>query len=238
VVKRLKQLGLDCTQRTLKKSPFVDTRYLVLKLDGPELPKQQIVDQLRVVHGILSIDKLVQVNSTSTNVTGNKKKNKRQQTIAPEAGDAEIRDRMLVFSLLSRYPNVGGRLYEIISTIPEEDRLIRAKQLGHGFGLYLFEQQKITTPVKNLPDALSRIILPAISPMADLYLQDNVLTVISSKINIKPKKPLEHSCHFLHGALNGLLSAPLGGIYRIEKLCCAAHGAEHCKFQFQAPDHF
>lgn len=236
VVNRLKQLGLVCTQRTLKNTPFVDTRYLVLELDGPELPKQQIVDQLRGAHGVLSIDKLVQVDSASTEVTEKKQKPELQQTITPEEGDVEIRDRMLVFSLLSRYPNVGGRLYEILSTIPVDDRLIRAKQLGHSFGLYLFEQQKLTTPVNNLNDALSRLILPAISPMAELHLQDNVLAITSSRINIKQKKPLEHSCQFLLGALNGLLYAALPGIYRIEKLCCAVHGAEDCKFQFHSPE--
>jgi hypothetical protein len=235
VVNRLKQLGLACTKRTLKKTPFVDTRYLLLELDGPELPKQQIVDQLRGVHGILSIDKLVLQGKASTDVVKDKPEPERQQTITPEEGDAEIRDRMLVFSLLSRYPNVGGRLYEILSTIPVDDRLLRAKQLGHSFGLHLFKQQKLTSAVNDLPDALSRLILPAISPMAELHLQENVLAVTSSRINLKRKKPLEHSCQFLLGTLNGLLSAALPETYRIEKLCCAVEGAEDCKFQFHSP---
>jgi hypothetical protein len=233
VVNRLKQIGLVCNQRTLKQTPFVDTRYLVLELDGPELPKQKIVDLLRGVHGILSIDKLVQQDSVSIEAT---EEPEQQQTIAPEEGDTEIRDRMLVFSLLSRYPNIGGRLYEILSTIPVDDRLTRAKQLGYSFGLHLFKQQKLSSPVKDLPDALSRLILPAVSPMAELHLQNNVLAVTSSRINVKRKKPLEHSCQFLFGALDGLLSASQSGTYRIEKLCCAVDGAEDCKFQFHPPE--
>jgi hypothetical protein len=235
-VNRLKQLGLVCTQRTLKKTPFADTRYLILELDGPELPRQQIVDQLRGVHGVLSIDKLVQQGNVSIETNEDKQKPEHQQTIAPEEGDAEIRDRMLVFSLLSRYPNIGGRLYEILSTIPADNRLIRAKQLGHSFGLHLFNQQKLSSPVTNLPDAFSRLIFPAISPMAELNLQDNVLAVTSSRINIKQKKPLDHSCQFLLGTLNGLLSSALPETYRIEKLCCAVVGTGDCKYQFHPPE--
>lgn len=59
VASRLKQLGLVCTKRTLKKTPFVDTYYLVFELDGPDVAQQQIVDQLRGVHGILSFDKYI-----------------------------------------------------------------------------------------------------------------------------------------------------------------------------------
>jgi hypothetical protein len=233
VVNRLKQIGLVCTQRTLKKTPFVDTRYLVLELDGPELPQQLIVDQLRGVHGIFSIDKLVLPNSVSDETIEEKQEPEQKQAIAPEEGDVEIRDRMLVFSLLSRYPNIGGRLYEILSTIPENDRLLRAKQLGHNFGLHLFKDKKPSSPLQDLPDALSRLILPALSPMAELHLHNDVLAVTSSKINIRPKKPLEHSCQFLLGALEGLLSSGLPErSLNIEKLCCEVHGAESCQYQF------
>jgi hypothetical protein len=233
VVSRLKQIGLVCTKRTLKETPFEDTRYLVLELEGPELPHQQIVDQLRAVPGILSFDKLTQESSEENPETELRQEaEEHHQDIAPEAGDADIRDRMLVFSLLSRYPKVGARLYEIMSTIPEEERLNRALQLGHGFGSHLFKQQKLSSPVADLPDALSRLIMPAISPMAELHVQDNVLAVTGSKINIKPKKPQEESCRFLLGTLNGLLSAAQLGEHQIKKLCCAAEGAESCKYQF------
>jgi 2-oxoglutarate dehydrogenase complex dehydrogenase (E1) component-like enzyme len=235
VVSRLKQLGLICTKRTLKETPFEDTRYLVLELEGPELPHQQIVDQLRAVHGIISFDKLVQESNEEPPQTEQKQTVEQEEhhhDIAPEAGDADIRDRMLVFSLLSRYPKVGARLYEIMSTIPEEERLNRAQQLGHGFGTHLFKQQKLSSPVTDLPDALSRLIMPAISPMAELHVQDNVLAVTGSKINIKPKKPQEESCQFLLGTLNGLLNAAQLGEHQIKKLCCAMEGAESCKYQF------
>jgi predicted hydrocarbon binding protein len=232
VVNRLKQLGLVCTQRTLKRTPFVDTRYLVLELDGPEVSKQQIVDQLRGVHGILSVDKLVHSSGAATELTEEKREPDSTQVITPEVGDAEIRDRMLIFSLLSRYPKVGGRLNEILSAIPEGDRLSRAKQLGYGFGLYLFRQQKLSSALNDLPDALSRLIMPAISPMAELHLQGNELAVAASKINIKPKNPQETSCQFLLGTLHGLLSAAQLKTHRIEKICCAVDGTESCKFQF------
>ncbi|MES9993170.1 MAG: hypothetical protein ABW098_14535 [Candidatus Thiodiazotropha sp.] len=232
VVKRLKQLGLVCTQRTLKDTPFVDTRYLVLELDGPELPKQQIVDQLRGVHGILSIDKLLQQSTTATE-EGEVTKTPEQLEITPEEGDTEIRDRMLVFSLLSRYPNLGGRLHEILSTIPKDDRLIRARELGHSFGLHLFKQQKLASPIYNLDDALSLLIQPAVSPMAEIHLQKSVLAVTSSRINVRRKKPQEHACQFLLGALKSLLNSALPeGKLHIQKLCCAADGAADCKFQF------
>jgi predicted hydrocarbon binding protein len=232
VVKRLKLLGLSCTKRTLKKTPFVDTRYLELELDGPEIPNQKIIDQLRGVHGILSVDKLEQQGSTTAEVADDKSELE-QQAITPEEGDQEIRDRMLVFSLLSRYPNVGGRLHEILSTIPEDDRLHRARQLGHSFGLHLFKDQKLSSPVHDLPDALTQLIVPAISPMAEVHLQDNVLAVSSSKINVRRKKPQKHACQFLLGALKGLLGAALPGKHHIEKLCCEADGENNCKFKFQ-----
>lgn len=232
VVNRLKQLGLICTQRTLKNTPQVDARYLVLELDGPEIPKQRIVDQLRAVHGILSFDKLIQKGSDTSEAAAEKKEQDHQTVITPEEGDAEIRDRMLVFSLLSRYPNVGGRLYEILSAIPDTDRLVRAKQLGHVFGRYLFNQQKLTSPVRDLSDAISRVIVPAISPMAELHLQDDVLAVASSKINLKKKKPRVESCQFLLGTLNGLVSAGLPGACRIEKLSCSVDGGDGCRYQF------
>jgi predicted hydrocarbon binding protein len=232
VVNRLKELGLICTRRTLKKTPFVDTRYLVLELDGPQMPRQRIIDQLRPVHGIISFDKLASDGGVSDEVLEEKKKPQPHQEIAPEAGDADIRDRMLVFSLLSRYPNLGGRLYEIMSSIPEDERLNRARQLGHSFGQHLFKQQKLSSPLKDLPDTLSRLILPAISTMTEAHLQEHLLAITSSKINIKPKKPQETSCQFLLGTLGGLLKAADQGIYRIEKICCAAQGAECCKFEF------
>ncbi len=234
VVKRLKSMGLTCTQRTLKNTPFVDTRYLVLELDGPDMPKQEIIDQLRGVHGILSVDKLDQKGVASVHVTDEQKSEpEHQQTIAPEVGDQEIRDRMLVFSLLSRYPNVGGRLYEILSTIPQDERQSRARQLGHSFGLHLFKQQKLSSPIEDLPEALSQLILPAISPMAEAHLQNNVLAITASKINVRPKKPQKHACQFLLGTLKGLLSTALPGKHHIEKLCCAAEDADDCRFQFQ-----
>ncbi len=231
VASRLKMLGLVCTKRTLKKTPFVDTYYLVLELEGPDVPKQQIVDQLRSVHGILSFEKYVQQSGVSAEVA-EEEEPKHHQEVAPEAGDAEIRDRMLVFSLLSRYPKVGGRLYEITSTIPREERLTRAKQLGYSFGLHLFKQQKLSSPVQDLSDVLSRLVMPAISPMAELHLQKNVLAVTSSIINIKPNKPQEESCQFLLGTLNGLISAAQLRACRVEKICCAVNGAENCKFVF------
>ncbi len=232
-VNRLKQLGLVCTRRTLKKTPFVDTRYLVLELDGPELTRQQIEDQLRGVHGILSFDKLTLQPGPADTSPGKKSEKERQTEIAPEAGDIEIRDRMLIFSLLSRYPSVGGRLHEILSTIPLENRLPRARELGHSFGLHLFKQQKLNSPVNDLSDAFSRLIIPAVSPMAELHLHNDVLAVTLSKINVRPKKPQEQACQFLLGSLNGLLAAALpGGGFHIDKLCCAANGADDCRFQF------
>jgi hypothetical protein len=232
VVNHLKQLGLTCTKRTLKNTPFVDTRYLELELDGPEVPKQNIVDLLREVHGILSIDKLGAKGNAPAEVAEEKKEPERQQEIAPEAGDADIRDRMLIFSLLSRYPNVGGRLHEILTTIPEDDRLSRSQQLGYSFGLHLFKQQKLSSPLEGLSDALNRLISPAISPMADLHLQGNVVAITSSKINVRPKKPKKEACQFLLGTFHGLLKAGLPGKYRIEKLCCKVDDAEDCKFEF------
>ncbi|MES9970098.1 MAG: hypothetical protein ABW092_08695 [Candidatus Thiodiazotropha sp.] len=234
VVKRLKLLDLVCTQRTLKNTPFVDTRYLVLVLDGPETSEQQITDQLRGVHGILSIDKIQHQGKPVAAAAKEKRPQaEQQQTIAPEVGDQEIRDRMLVFSLLSRYPNVGGRLYEILSTIPQDERLTRARELGHSFGLHLYKQQKLTSPLVDLPDALSQLVLPAISPMAEAHLQNNVLAITSSKINVRAKKPQKHACQFLLGTLKGLLSTALPGKHHIEKLCCAAEEADDCRFQFQ-----
>ncbi len=233
VVNRLKQLGLTCTQRALKNTPFVDTRYLELEFDGPEVPRQRIVDQLRGVHGILSIDKLVQKGKVQVEVAEEQpNKSERPQDITPEAGDADIRDRMLIFSLLSRYPNIGGRLHEILSTIPEEERLTRSRQLGYSFGQHLFKQQKLSSPLEDLSDALTRLISPAISPMADLHLQGNVIAITSSKVNVRPKKPKAEACQFLLGTFHGLLNAAMPGNPRIEKLCCAADGAENCKFEF------
>jgi hypothetical protein len=233
VAKRLKQLGLVCTRRTLKNTPFVDTRYLELELDGPRLSKQQLVDQLRGVHGILSIDKIQYQQHSIVVETEKIDSQEAPPEIAPEEGDAEIRDRMLIFSLLSRYPNVGGRLHEILSTIPKEDRLARAKELGHSFGLHLFKQQKITAPLDNLADALTQLILPAVSPMAELHLQNDVIAVTSSKINVRPKKPQEHACQFLLGAFIGLFKAGLPeGKLKIRKLCCALEDAVDCRYQF------
>ena len=232
VVARLKELGLECVNRKLKDTPFGESKYLLIQLEGPEVDKQQVIDALRAVPGIMSIDKY-EVASTAPPQPVEAAASAAAPTDEDvEEGEAELHDRMLVFSLLSRYPKLAGRLYEIKSEMPEAGRGEHIRSMGVEFGVHLAKQFTIKA-TDDLEHVLNNLVMPAISPMTKSYIDGNTIDVSSSKINLKVDKPEPDSCQFLLGTMQGLLKTvealPSKVVRETE---CVCHGGNSCKFVF------
>ncbi|MCG8428886.1 MAG: hypothetical protein MI754_16145 [Chromatiales bacterium] len=233
IVQRLKQIGITTTKRTLKTDSADENRYLVLEVYGAEASDEAIWNQVKEIPGILA---LVKDESTVESEQPPPKSAApappKEETIDPEAGDTEIRDRMLIFSLLSRYPGIDGRFNEIISGIPPENRNVRAYQLGRGFGVYLARQIKPKQAINNLSDAISHLLIPAISPMAGLQMDGNRLIMHSNQIDLRGRDHITETCDFLKGTIRGLLKAIELDNGLVDNNCCAADGGDNCLFLF------
>ena len=229
IVQRLKQIGIITTKRILKEGTD-DNRYLILEVTGSNPPYDDIWNQVSEIPGILELVRGAIDESESKSPEPNKSEPAAQ--IEPEAGDADIRDRMLIFSLLSRYPRLDGRFNEIISAIPAENQQERALQLGRGFGHYLARQVNPKQPIDSLKSAMNHLLIPAISPMADIKLEGSALQITKSKIDLKGVGHKSINCDFLSGAITGLLSAYNMSDLLTENRCCTEIGGDICHFIF------
>ncbi|NEX21905.1 hypothetical protein G3480_16585 [Thiorhodococcus mannitoliphagus] len=228
-VQRLKQIGILTTSRSFRETPD-GKRYLVLDIQGADVPDEMIWTQVAEVQGILGL-----VESDKLHIEPSKTdKTQKQATaeFAPESGDTAIRDRMLIFSLLSRYPRLDGRFNEILMAIPPENRRQRALELGAGFGGHLARQIKPKKTPTKLADSMTELLIPALAPMATLRLDGNTMTVSDNRIDLKGKGHLDETCDFLKGTISGLLRAyDLASLF-VGNQCRNDSEGEHCLFLF------
>jgi len=230
-VQRLKQIGILTTKRGFREGRNGD-RYMVLEVMGAQVSDEDIWRQVSEIQGIIA---LAQADDLATAKVRHSVENpkKTKPEFAPESGDAAIRDRMLIFSLLSRYPRLGGRFNEILTAIPPESRRERAIELGQGFGGYLARQVKTDKVPAKLSDAMTELLIPALSSMTTLRLDGHSLLIGDNHIDLKGKGHLDETCDFLKGTITGLL-----GTYDLASLfigseCRNASRDEHCVFFFQ-----
>ncbi len=150
-----------------------------------------------------------------------------------EAGDEEIRDRMLVFSLLSRYPKIAGRLVELKGIIPEEDHETRFHQIGIGFGRHLVGNLKLGGPLSGIDALFDRVVVPGIDPLARVVRFSDRLRVDLYRKEFDRGRPSPLHCQFLHGALKGLLvGANTVPGFTLQKTTCMHTSDARCEFRF------
>lgn len=238
VLNTLKKSGLVATSHALKETPD-DGRILslVVESDG-SIDEAGIKEIVSNISGVRSASVVSQnepeetVTAAETEISEDEARYKNSDS---EAGDVEFRDRMLVFSLLSRYPNISNRLVELKSTIPAEDRPLRLYQLGQGFGRHLVANLKVTESIPDLATALEKVVLPGIQPLATCQLQNNIITVTGYSKNLDRGKPDEQLCQFFLGTIEGLLQATPGlASYRVEKEQCLHDDTPCCDYQIIA----
>ncbi len=150
-----------------------------------------------------------------------------------EAGDEEIRDRMLIFSLLSRYPKISGRLVELKGIIPDEEHQTRFRQIGFGFGRHLVGNLKVQGAIAGHDDLFDRLLIPAIDPLARVVRIGDVIRVDLYRKEFDRGRPSALHCTFLHGALHGLLKgAETSPGFEVRKMSCVHHQHAKCEYRF------
>ncbi len=226
IVQRLKQIGIISHKRTLKEDKGDGNRYLILEVHGPQHSYDDIWKQVSKITGVLSLVKDISAHEDQPDEKETK------QEIEPEASDAAVRDRMLIFSLLSRYPVVDGRFNEILSGIPLENRPQRAYKLGTGFGDYLARQINPKQLLLDLTDAMTHLLIPALSPMAKLQLDGNTLIINETSIDLKGRTHMIETCEFIKGTIKGLLKSCKMESLFVGNRCCQEHGGDSCHFLF------
>lgn len=235
VLNTLKKSGLVTTSHSLKETPDSGKLLsLVVEGDG-SIDEATITEIVSNISGVRSANVISQNDAEETVAEVEAEAGEeetRYKNSNSEAGDVEYRDRMLVFSLLSRYPNISNRLIELKSTIPAEERPLRLYQLGQGFGRHLVSNLKVTDSIPDLPTALEKVVMPGLQPLADCTAQDNVISVTGYSKNLDRGKPDELLCHFFHGTIEGLLQGiPNLPTYQVEKLQCLHKDTPCCDYQ-------
>ncbi|EXJ13957.1 hypothetical protein [Imhoffiella purpurea] len=230
-VQRLKQIGILTTKRGFRESPNGD-RFMVLEVQGAQVSDEELWNQVSEIQGILSLAHAGDLEAKKVQPAEDKA-TKAKPEFVPESGEAAIRDRMLIFSLLSRYPRLDGRFNEILTAIPPESRRERAIELGRGFGGYLARQVKPDKAPTKLSDAMTDLLIPALSPMTTLRLDGNALLIGDNRIDLKGKGHREETCDFLKGTITGLLETyELASLF-IGHECRNASQGESCVFSFR-----
>lgn len=229
VVNTLKKHGLRTVKHVLREAPN-GGKLLAMEVEGDEAigegEVKQVVNGIDGVRSSLKISRVVP--AAAPELTDDEK---RYKSFESEAGDLEIRDRMLIFSLLSRYPNISNRLIELKGSIPAEDQPDRLYQLGRGFGLHLVANLKARESIFDLETALEKVIAPGLRPLADLDVLGDVIAVDGYTKNLDRGKPDGLLCQFVHGAIEGLLKGtPDLPPFRVEKKHCLHRGAARCDF--------
>ena len=229
VVNSLKKHGLRTIKHVLKDGPN-GGKLLAMEVEGDDqIGESDIRDHISSVDGVMATLKVAHiVSAAAAELTDDEKRYKNMES---EAGDIEMRDRMLVFSLLSRYPKIANRLIELTGSIPEEEKPDRLYQLGRGFGQNLNGTLKVKDALGDLDTAIDKLIVPGISPFANITVIGNVLQVDSYDKNINRGKPSELHCQFLQGTIEGLLkSAEDLSPHRVEKKTCLHNGSSTCEY--------
>ncbi len=239
VLNTLKKNGLVATSHALKETPDSGkVLTLVVESDG-SIDEAAIKEIVSNISGVRSAS-VVSPNEPEETVTAaetetSSEDEARFKNPDSEAGDVEFRDRMLVFSLLSRYPNISNRLIELKSTIPAEDRPLRLYQLGQGFGRHLVSNLKVTESILDLATALDKVVLPGLQPLATYQLRDNVISVTGYSKNLDRGNPDELLCQFILGTIEGLLKGTPGlPNFQVEKAQCLHNDAPCCDYRITA----
>jgi hypothetical protein len=234
VMSCLRKLGLGIDSQSFEIRPE-GGRNLILEVNGPLLNEEQLRPPLESLNGVAKL-----LSGGTADTTGSPAPAEapadgpatRYKDKNSEAGDADIRDRMLIFSLLSRYPNISGRLVEINSAIPEAERGLRMRELGEGFGSHLYKNLKVNGAVSELRFAIDLLLVPALSPLVNISKYSEGVRVSGYTRNMKHAAHRPECCEFLAGTMQGLLDSAdsLPG-YRVNKVGCTHHGAASCEYQ-------
>ncbi|WP_428603620.1 hypothetical protein [Sedimenticola sp.] len=235
VMSCLRKLGLGVVGQSFEVLPE-GGRNLVLDVDGPVLNDEQLRTPLEALNGVARLltgsreaatEPVAVENKAPVDVPDTRYKDKDS-----EAGDAEIRDRMLIFTLLSRYPKISGKLLELHTSIPEAERSKRMLELGQGFGGYLYKNLKIKGVVSELRAAIELAIVPALSPLVQVSQYSEGVRVSGFSKNMKHAAEKPECCQFLAGTIQGLLdSADELPSYRVEQVQCIHQGAHACEYK-------
>lgn len=236
VISCLRKLGLGVVKQSFQERSE-GGRDLILEIDGPLLGDDQLRASLEAINGVAALlsgggsaDSIATPDVRAETATGTDET--RYKNKDSEAGDADIRDRMLIFSLLSRYPNISGRLVEIHGSIPEPERRQRMLELGQGFGSYLYRNLKVNGVVNELRSAIELVLVPALSPLVQISQYSDGVRISGYTRNMKHAAKKPECCHFLTGTIQGLLdSAEALPAHRADKAGCIHHGADSCEYQ-------
>ncbi len=234
VMSSLRKLGLTTMAHSFEALPG-GGRKLTLEVEGPVLDDEQLrpqLESLRGVMGLLGGGAAVAQEAPAAAQSRAEAVDTRYKDKNSEAGDAEIRDRMLIFSLLSRYPNLSGRLIEIDSSIPEAERPQRMLELGQGFGRYLSKNLQVNGVVSELRTAIEFLIIPGLSPLAQISRSSEGLRITGFTRNMKLAAQRPECCRFITGTIQGLLdSADSLPAQRVEHIQCMHDGATSCEYR-------
>lgn len=236
VMSGLRKLGLSIVEQSFEARPE-GGRNFILEVEGPELSDEQLRTPLEALNGVAKLisgsgnaeaDIPEQVSAAAKTESSDT----RYKDKDSEAGDADMRDRMLIFSLLSRYPNISGRLLEIDSSIPEAERSQRMLELGQGFGGYLYKNLKVSKEVGELRSAIELLIIPSLAPLVQISQYGEGVRVSGFTKNMKHAAQKPECCQFLAGTIQGLMdSASTLPAHRVEKTQCLHDGAIHCEYR-------
>ncbi len=244
VINTLKKNGLPTTRHAVKTTSDGD-KLMAVEVDGDDsIDEAAIAAIVSNIEGVEEVTRIYPSAQDKEEIHEDEQEEPEQEAEAElseeekryrnnesEAGDIEIRDRMLVFSLLSRYPNISNRLIELMGTIPEEDRSHRLHELGLGFGQHLVSNLKVKDPIPDLATALEKIVMRGLQPLADCELQGTIISVEGYSKNFDRGKPDEQLCQFFLGTIEGLLKGTEGlPPYRVEKKQCLHQGAGCCDY--------
>ncbi len=125
-------------------------------------------------------------------------------------------------------------MHEIASAIPEAERPQRLREIGLTFGKFLASQKRKAGASNTLEGAIDNLILPAITPLAELTYTSNAINVSHSKVNLKPDQPKAECCAFLQGGIEGLLGEAEGlARHEVIKTHCVTRGDSECQYQLK-----
>lgn len=237
VMSCLRKQGINTMGHSFEALPG-GSRQLTLDVDGPILSDEQLRSHLEALNGVAGV---LEGGSGETESPAaepvvakpsDQETETRFKSADSEAGDADIRDRMLIFSLLSRYPNISGRLLEIDGSIPELERAQRMLELGQGFGRHLSKNLKVKGEISSLSNAVELLLIPGLSPLVQIAQYSEGLRVSGYTKNMKHTASKPESCEFLAGMMQGLLdSAESLPRYYVEKTQCTHSGAVSCDYR-------
>jgi hypothetical protein len=235
VINTLKKHGLLTIKHAVKDTPE-NGKLMALKIEGDESINEStisdIANNIAGVHAVVKISRDETVAEAETKAVAEPTEDeKRYRNKDSEAGDIEIRDRMLIFSLLSRYPNISNRLIELKSSFPVEEQQVRLYQLGQGFGQHLIANLKVKDAIHDLESALEKVVVPGLQPLAEFTRVNNLISVSGYSKNLDRGKPDKLLCHFFLGTIEGLLkgNAELPP-YRVEKQQCLHQESNCCEY--------